>query len=226
MLVVSILHPQQLKMVYIKAFSNLELGTRNQKFPNIFNNDGELFNKKSEGVFLDPKDVSIQGRGSSDIIVKEDTVLIRSGKNLPFERGDVPNAYNERAFFQLSKFNQTTKFGSPSKKKRIESPYEDIKILVEYYITNPQTTSTGFTGSINVYNVKPGPKSNSKNFLTSGTKNELEIGEDISLRVNISTQQPILKSKFSKLVEETIRIIAQGGNLLQLKSLDLDYIIC
>ena len=53
-MLVCLFSPTTVKNRHIIVLSNLELGTRNQKFPNIFNNDGELFNKKSEGVFLDP----------------------------------------------------------------------------------------------------------------------------------------------------------------------------
>jgi hypothetical protein len=208
---------------YDSAITNLDLGTRNRKFPNIYNTDGELFNPNSEGVFIDPKDVSIQGRGSSDLVIKRDTVLIRSGKNLRYIRGQVPDAYGQRGFLQISKFDQQTSFSSPSKKYRLETPYDDLKILVEYYIENPQTTSTGFTGVINIYNVKPSEKSNSKNFLAGGTNINLSVGDDISARAYIKTLQPIPKEKFSNLIKETIKCVANKKNLLTIKTQDIDY---
>ena len=60
------------------------------------------------------------GRGTADVIVKENTTLIRAGKNKPYQRGQIPDADPKRAFLQVSKFDTVKEYGPAEKKIRIE----------------------------------------------------------------------------------------------------------
>jgi hypothetical protein len=99
----------------------------------IKNADGSYENNTSKGVFPEPGDNSILGRGNSDVVVKPNGVLIRSNK---YKGELIPNvlpvANNKGGFLHLEKFDFTK---AKDKKKTYTELIEDIvvcKYLIEY----------------------------------------------------------------------------------------------
>ena len=121
--------------------------------------------EKHKGVFPQPGDNSILGRGSADLIVKENDVLIRAGKfkNDTLQPNILPTANQQRGFLQISKF-PSTKESLPDKRvtEFIETVVP-INYLVEYVIINPENTLDKFTGSIYLYQITSNSTVNSKN---------------------------------------------------------------
>lgn len=209
---------------YDSAVSNLEEGSRNKKAVNI----KDLTQVK--GVYAEPDDVGIYGRGDSDIIIKDNTVLLRSGKHKPFNRNETPQLDNKRSFLQLSKFQQRTVFSSPENKYRLSVNDTNIQKLIEYTITDPTNTFNIFSGFIYVYNVKksPGYKSNSITPLTEITEKSLVTTisfsnkgiDEVSDLINQVLNLIIEKNSISDLVnDDTVGVEIQnnqnydGGNL-------------
>jgi hypothetical protein len=146
------------------AKTNLTAGARNKPFPNI--KDPKTFafkNKNNQGVYPEPTDNALLGRGTADVIVKENMTLVRAGKNRPFQRGQIPDADSKRAFLQVSKFDTVKEYGSPEKKIRIEKQSKAVKMLIEYDILNPENTQNAYTGSIYLYNLKELPVTSTEN---------------------------------------------------------------
>jgi len=91
---------------YDSAVANFDEGTRNKQYPNLLNEEGEYFYEDVKGVYTEPEDIGLYGRGSCDIVIKDNTVLLRAGKNKKFNRGQVPRKNEKRAFIQLSNLDR------------------------------------------------------------------------------------------------------------------------
>jgi hypothetical protein len=135
------------------------------------NQDGTYSNKVMEGVFPEPGDNALLGRGSADVIVKENEVLIRAGKfqGTALQPNVIPAGSSKRGFLQLSNFN-TTKFKKPNKVvTQFNNVTVAVKYLIEWVITNPENTQNKLSGNVYLYQLKPDLSTNSEN-LTVGSE--------------------------------------------------------
>ena len=114
-------------------------------------NNGVYNNPQSEGIFPQPGDYGILGRGSADVIIKKDEVVIRAGKTQKLDVHEYPIGYTRRSFLQLSNFKETLTKTSPQKTFRLEQDELFVKYLVEWDIQNLDNLFGNFTGSINLY---------------------------------------------------------------------------
>jgi len=194
--------------VYDSSVTNLDEGSRNKPFPNLLNEDGEYFIKDSKGIYADPNDVTLYGRGCCDIVIKDDTVLLRSGKNKPYKRGQVPIKNEKRAFIQLSKFNQRTVYGDPQKKLIFSFQHQNVKKLVEYNIINPENGSDLFTGDIYIYNIA---QKDGLSLSTEVVNVDTQIPETSkSLQTKVSFSNKTL-TKVIKLINQTLEGLIKGN---------------
>lgn len=193
---------------YDSATTNFDEGSRNKTFTNLLNQDGEYFYEDVKGVYAEPDDIALYGRGSCDIVIKDNTVLLRAGKNNKFERGQVPRKNDNRAFLQLSKFDKRTKFGKPQKKLVFNFEHQDLKKLIEYTITNPENSNNLFTGNIYIYNVS---RKNGLSTSTSVISVDKEIDENSkSLQTTITFTNKGM-SKVIKLINDTLEGLVKGN---------------
>jgi len=143
--------------VYNSAVTNLDLGTRNKKFKDVVKKVNSVnindVGNATNGIFAEPKDIGFYGRGSSDIIIKENEVLLRSGKSKKFVKNVDPVAEENRVFIQLSKFNEETRKEEPIKKLLPIEKDKPIQYLIEYNIDNSENSFSSFTGNIVIYKV-------------------------------------------------------------------------
>lgn len=118
--------------------------------PNIKNINGTYKDPSKSGVFSEPIDISINGRGNSDLIIKQNDVLLRSGKHFDYQRGEIPVINNNRAFLQLSKLTDTVKYGEPQSFTRLVDRKDQLKFLIEYYCTTMNTQVDVFSGGVRI----------------------------------------------------------------------------
>lgn len=155
----------------------LSTGTRLKQSLSIKNNDGTYRNKGSKGIFPEPEDNSILGRGSSDLILKEDEVLLRAGKTKNFNT-KLPIANVNRAFLQLSYFPQTKEFDKPKTFISLKQIVKKVNYIVIWDILNLENTADSFNGKVGLYQVLNNTeKVNTKNFV-SDTITKLSEGTD------------------------------------------------
>lgn len=134
------------------------------------NRDGSYTNKElHKGVFPEPNDNALLGRGSADLIVKENEVLIRAGKfsGTKLNPNVLPVANQQRAFFQLSKFDSTIEKLNDKNYIELDEKVVLTKHLIEWVIRNPENEMDVFSGTIFLYKLKPDKDINSKNLKVS-----------------------------------------------------------
>jgi len=199
---------------YESAVSNSNLGSRNKQQKQLRNpKTGISFDSKNKGVYSMPDDIFIDGRGSADIVVKDNTVLLRAGK---FNGVPTPNVYpvgnDNRSFLQLSKFNKKTVYGDAEKLYKFKYRHKPIKILVEYNVVNPDNNSNAYTGGIYIYTLTPSERNGSQSFgLTTDvedSKNLYQKFDFLALTVNDLTRliNQIINGVSEKLVPDLSNI--------------------
>lgn len=123
---------------------------------------------EAKGIYPQPGDNSVLGRGTSDVVVKEDEVLIRGGKNIRTQITgyNIPTPRQNRAFLQVSSFSQEKDELDPKNKKIFKKKSLLVKKLIEWEITNEifisgntvgggVTGTTFYNGKVSLYSLLP-----------------------------------------------------------------------
>ena len=151
---------------YVGANKFTGTGTQLTNPKPLKNQDGTYTDQEiHKGVFPQPGDNAILGRGSADLIVKQDEILLRAGKykGLSLLSNVVPVGNQWRGFLQLSRF-PGSKIKQPDKVvTQLNEVTLAVKYLIEWTITNPENTQDRFAGSIYLYQLKQDLSTNSKN---------------------------------------------------------------
>lgn len=156
----------------------LATGDRLKQAISIKNSDGTYKQQKSKGVFPEPGDNALLGRGTADVIVKENEVLVRAGKTTELNSKRIPVENQFRSFLQLSYFTQTKSFLTPQKFLKINEDVQIVKKVVIWHIDNIENNQDTFVGSVGLYNTVPSVRVNTRNFKSDSIKN-LTIGTDL-----------------------------------------------
>lgn len=132
---------------------DLDTGYDNKEVqPSLINEDGT---DKSEvnGVYSGSEYMSFHGRGTADIVIQDNTVLLRAGKSFPHENKELPLKNDERAFIQLSKYEFKTEEGIDEEYLEIQTKHKNIVKILEYSISNTDNMFDVFNGSIRIYHL-------------------------------------------------------------------------
>jgi hypothetical protein len=163
---------------YASSQTNLDSGGVNstKKVPPIKNSDGTYKFDKNKGVFVEPVDISLNGRDSADIVIKKDEVLLRAGKHKQFRTGELPEYDDTRAFLQLTKNYSKLSYGSPASKTRLIPNEKPIKYLIEYDVINPENQLSAFTATLYIYSLRTDEKA----FKTLSSKFDYDTEIDLT----------------------------------------------
>jgi hypothetical protein len=175
--------------------------------PNPLKNQDGTFKDRQlhAGVFPQPGDNAILGRGSADLIVKQDEVLLRAGKfqeeNL--QPNVLPVGNPKRAFLQLSRFQTTKEVLPPKTYFELIDEVVLVKYLVEWVLINPENTKDNFTGDIFLYQLKPDPSTNSRN---------LTIDSEVSSNLKVLVYKQEIKGGYLDIIDQINAFISACNN--------------
>jgi len=159
------------------------LGTQIEQNLSLKNKENSYRNKNSFGIFPENNDIAIMGRGSSDVIIKQDELILRSGKtNSEFNPNFFPISNDRRAFLQLSNFKQSSELGNEQSKEVIKIDSKPVRKVINWDIINPENQQNAFTGTIYLYNLPNVPSYTPTPF--TGNPISLE-SKDFSILTNI-----------------------------------------
>lgn len=174
------------------------------KNPKPLKNQDGTFTDQSihKGVFPQPGDNALMGRGSADVIIKQDEVLIRAGKfkGQQLQPNVVPVANQQRGFLQLSKFQSVLQNLEPKVYYEFEENVVLVKYLIEWVITNPENSQDVFTGTVYLYQLKPDLSTNSKNLTVDS-----EVPENLKKLVASETFNLLPKVEVIRFINNFIK---------------------
>ena len=163
---------------YQGAKKYLGVGDRISQTLALKDNQGQYRNKNSFGIFPEPGDNALLGRGSSDVIVKPNEVLIRAGKTKDLSPNRFPKSNPNRGFLQLTNFTQTKEVKPKLQGIRLDFKNVNVKKIIIWDISTLDSESN-FNGSVGLYNIIPSLKTTSDNFKPETILN-LGVGTDFT----------------------------------------------
>ena len=154
----------------------LASGTRIAETFSLKNKNGTFQNATSFGVFPEPGDNAYLGRGTTDLILKEEDVLLRAGKVTSFTPNAQPKGNTNRAFLQLSQFKQKKIPGVKSTISTEINIPKAVQKMIVWDIQNLENKFNTFTGNVRLYQIiNPTEITNTVNF-KQGTIGEISEG--------------------------------------------------
>jgi hypothetical protein len=200
---------------YDSSRTHLSSGSQNDrlKYPTMKNLDGSYRKIEYKGIFPEPSDVAIKGRGTTDLVLKNNDVLLRAGKHkYDLDNTEIPILESNRAFLQLSKFDTKITVGPEETIFKLQSTDRQIKYLVEYDIYNPESVPQMFTGNITVYQL---PNENEVRTRTQSFNYDTELTGFTASKVRIiNVDIAYSLNDFKKLIVENIITLVNNPTLL------------
>lgn len=162
---------------YQGAKTYLAAGIQNKESFPLRNPQDGSYKESVKGIFPEPGDNGFLGRGSADLILKENEVLLRAGKSLNITAESLPTENQNRAFLQLTNFTQEKTLGTLDTSTTLKEDVQIVKKMIIWDIENLENLFETFNGSVSIHNVIPSTKTNTRNFKLESIKT-LTIGTD------------------------------------------------
>lgn len=160
---------------YVGAQQQTGIGTQFTQSLPIKNQDGTYKNNIPKGVFPEPGDNAILGRGSADLIVKENEVLVRAGKYVgELQQNKIPVGNEKGAFLQLNKFPGTKVTRGTLITRSLVENVMMTQFLIEWNIVNPENQEGQFSGAVYLYKLKPNIRVNTEQISPSSQIEDLK----------------------------------------------------
>lgn len=135
-----------------KAFKSVKKNSTEVKGAD-FNYPQKNYNQPIQGIFAEPCDNAIYSQGTSDIILKKDSLLLRAGKVNEMFPNTVTEANRERGFLQISYFKSRKIDSEPTTTIVDRVDDSPLRKLLEYEIINLENQQERFRGTIKIYDI-------------------------------------------------------------------------
>jgi hypothetical protein len=146
---------------YVGGQETTGFGFQISKPKNLKNKNTGLSGTTYDGVFPEPGDNAILGRGRADLIIKENEVLLRAAKTTTKLQPNVDPVGNVgRSFLQLSQFDSVKNFTGVKTFLNFETNTLLVNYLIEWAIFNPDNSQDKFTGQVYLFKLKPDSRVN------------------------------------------------------------------
>lgn len=148
--------------------------TKNRiKNPMLLKNptNNEYYNSETKGVFIEPGDVGLMGRGTCDIILKDNEMILRAGKSttIPNNANKEIKVNSRRSFVQLSDFNKRESKLPDYESSKLQEIVSYTKTLIEWNVLNPENMFDVFNYEITLYRLPEKPEYTTKNLTIDST---------------------------------------------------------
>lgn len=118
-----------------------------------YNYPQKSYKQPIQGIFAEPCDNAIYGQGTSDIVLKKDSVLLRAGKVDEMYPNKITEANRDRGFLQISYFKSRKIESEPTTTIVDRVDDRPLRKLLEYDITNLENQFENFRGEIRIYDI-------------------------------------------------------------------------
>jgi hypothetical protein len=144
----------------------LATGVRYEETVSLRNPLDGSYKKGVEGIFPKPGDNSLLSRGTTDLVLKENEVLLRAGKSTSITPETLPVPNEFRAFLQLSNFTQEKVLGDEVTKITFKQSNDQVKKIVIWDIENlsNNVNPNSFNGYVSLHNIIPSEQTRVSNF--------------------------------------------------------------
>jgi hypothetical protein len=138
--------------LYSNSQSMLASGEFLKQTDDLKNRETGVTKPQIFGIYPEPGDNALLGRGTSDLVVREDYVLMRSGKIVQ-GNNELPIPNDKRSFVQVSTFGLEKVQSGSTKVTNVIQEVKYVKNLIEWEIDNLSTTGNTFDGTIKLYSL-------------------------------------------------------------------------
>jgi hypothetical protein len=166
--------------------------------------NGEYYLETQKGIFAEPDDVALQGRGTCDLILKDDDVILRAGKSksYPLNRNTPIEFKKTRSFLQLSNFSDRINFNGNIPQLRLEPNVQFVKTLIEWNIGRPENLQDNFDLEVYIYGLPENSAYTTNQITISSEINDMDKALILKLTYNNLTSQQII-DKINKVLKQS-----------------------
>lgn len=197
-----------------KEFKSTSVDNKNNPFrfydpSTFFVYPQKSYKQPIQGIFAEPCDNAIYGQGTSDLILKKDSVLLRAGKVNEMFPNKVSEANRDRGFLQISYFKSRKIDSEPITTVVDRVNDAPLRKLLEYDIFNLENQFEKFRGEIRIYDIAE--KYNIKN-------NEFTAETPIDPKYPTPLMTVRFQSQPMSAITDTINYMIEGLNKERIES--------
>ena len=170
------------------------------------------YNQPVSGLFALPGDNAFYGRGSTDIILKPDEIIMRAGKISGLQPNKINKVNEKRAFLQMSYFQTEKTSAEPEVVNTKEIDNTPLKKLIEYDLINSDNTANAFTGTIYMYDLPPDEKLANDTFTS-----ETQVPNNVTTSVWSYNFLGKPMDEVASIINDVINSLNNGGEDLKTK---------